>query len=180
MCLFSILCWELWIQASFNWSPLIAFTDIEEIQQLDLYYIPLSLCLFNLLAMIYDNSLALTDVSDQVLLHALVEHSFWQWWTSCSVFLFLWFFSGLHAINLFYVVRNTYKTYFWCAVWALYQYVQLHNEMCKSIGFQTMFLEEIGRTWFRNFQLSRNVLILSASDKQTYFTLYWRWCQELT
>lgn len=180
MCLFSILSWELRIQASFNWSPLIAVTDIEEIQQFDLYYIPLSLCLFNLFARINDNSLALTGVSDQVLLHALVEHNFWQWQTSCSAFLFWWFFSGLHAINLFDVVRNTYKMYFWCAVWALYQYVHLPNEMCKSIGFQIMFLEEIGRAWFRNFQLSRNVLILSASDKQTYFTLYWRRCQELT
>lgn len=81
------------------------------------------------------------------------------------------FFSGLHAINLFDVSRNAYKMYFWCAVWALYQYTHLPNEMCKSTGFQIMFLEEIGRTWFRNFQLSRNVLILSASDKQNIFYL---------
>lgn len=34
--------------------------------------------------------------------------------------------------------------YSWCAVWAVYQYVHLPNEICKVIGFQKMFPEEIG------------------------------------
>lgn len=50
--------------------------------------------------MIKDNSLAVTDVGDQVLLHALVEHSFQQQRTSRSAFLFLWVFFGFFQVYM--------------------------------------------------------------------------------
>lgn len=63
--------------------------------------------------------------------------------------------------------------------WAVYRYVHLPNEICQVSGFQKMFPEEIGHD-LETSSCPGNIVILSASYKQTYFTLCWKRCQELT